>query len=99
MEDSKPKSMNSLLSGFTIGKRKRMSERSLMVERFLNRLNADRKGTKYKPLVASGLAFKLSHVHTRDLYHLWSECSRAKNFGAYFWWSLKPKPPLELSTD
>lgn len=89
MEESIFEPMKSLISGYSIGKRKRMSERSLMIERLLNRLNSDRKGTKYPPLKASGLAYKLSHVKTRDLYHLWSICQQAKHFSACFWWSIK----------
>ena len=35
------------------------------------------------------IAIKTAHLSISDLYWLNGECCKAKNFGAYFWWSIK----------
>ena len=71
------------------------TERGDLLQFFLDKLNAARKGTKYKPLTPAALAVKLSHLKLPDLYYLKSSCLDAeregKPFSAIFWWSIKSK--------
>jgi len=70
------------------------SERSAIIKMFVDRLNAERVGTKYKPLSPAAVSVKLaqSQVKTKEeLYDFYRQCERAKNFSSYFFWSLKVK--------
>jgi hypothetical protein len=75
--------------------KKPVSERAELLQFFLDKVNAARRGTKYKPLRPAALAVKLSHLKLPDLYYLKSVCEdaerRGKPFSAIFWWSLKAK--------
>lgn len=68
------------------------SERADYVGKFTDRLNETRTG-KFKPLRYAFIGMKLSHLSLQDLHYLWNRCEEAKNFSAYFWWSLKPQDP------
>jgi hypothetical protein len=76
--------------------RKRTSERAELVQFFTDKINADRRGTKYKPLPVAAIAVKLAHLKLPDLYYLKSVCEdaerRGKPFAAIFWYELKAKP-------
>lgn len=88
------KSAASLFSGlgrFEVKKGNRGSRRGEMLDKFLDRLNAARVGTKYKPLSIKRVAMMLAHVPTDDLYPFYKDCERAKTFSAYFHWALKPE--------
>jgi len=72
------------------------SERAELISKFLDRINSGRKGTQYKPMTARGVAMKLAHVPTEDLWAFYRMCDTAKcGFGAAFFGSLKVK---KLST-
>lgn len=77
-----------------IGKSTIKNERQDLLKMFLD-VKIDgitvRKGSKFVPIDASTLAFKLSHIPTSDLYAFYKQCENAKHFGKYFWWALKPK--------
>ena len=46
----------------------RLNERSALIQEMLEIINQERIGTKYKPLTGRGLAIKISHIPTQDLY-------------------------------
>jgi hypothetical protein len=54
--------------------RKQTSERGELLQFFTDKINADRKGTKYKPLPVAAIAVKLAHLKLADLYYLKSVC-------------------------
>lgn len=71
------------------------TERGDLITYFLEKINAARKGTKYKPFTARAMAVKLSHLKLQDLYYLKSVCEDAERdgfgFSKKFWYELKPK--------
>lgn len=72
------------------------SERAEIIKQFLEELNAERDGVKYKKLTPYVVAYQLSHIKKKsDLYAFLSMCRdrkmRGESFGKFFWWSLKPK--------
>lgn len=67
------------------------SERDELIQTFTDRLNAARKGTKWKPLTCRAVAIRLSHLSVTDMRDFYRECQRAKSFSAYFWWALRPQ--------
>lgn len=71
------------------------SERSELLEKFLTRLNNARVGTKYKPLTLIGLNRLIRHIPTSQLYPFYKDCERAKNFSAYFFWSIRAQGEVE----
>jgi hypothetical protein len=88
-------SLSNLLQNRPIerGTEKITSERQLLIKDFMDRLNADARASKgkYKEKPASFYATKVAHLSTVQLREFYQDCSRARNFGAYFYWSLKPK--------
>lgn len=73
-------------------KSKISNQRQEIVKMFLDRLNAAREGTKYKPLTPAFVGMKLSVFKTAgELHQFFGTCSEAKNFSSYFFWSLNPK--------
>lgn len=74
------------------------SERAELIGYFTDMVNSYRKGTKYKPLSYKAIAVKLSHLTVGDLYYLKSSGRDAKNWSAYFWWSIKPEKLSTQST-
>ena len=69
----------------------RRSERSDLLQSFLDTINAGRVNTKYKPLTIPYIGHLLSIYSTSDLYILKQKCDRAKNFSATFFYFVKPK--------
>ena len=71
------------------------NERQDVLSQFLEEINKERLGTKYKPLTGRGLAIKVSHIPTKDLYYFMSVCKDYKNrqgsFSKCFFGSLKIK--------
>lgn len=65
------------------------SERDEILQKFIDRLNQARIGTKYKPLSGRAVAIKVSHIPTSDLHAFYRQCEQAKSFSAYFFWALK----------
>lgn len=63
------------------------SERADLVKVFVNRVR-NKEGKKYPAAV---IAMKLAHVKTDELYYLIDECSKAKSFGALFWYLITKK--------
>lgn len=72
------------------------SERAYIVSQFLEEINKERLGTKYKPMTGRGVAMKISHLKDNGiLYYFLSECKDYKNrngsFSKYFFGALKIK--------
>lgn len=65
------------------------NERQSVIKQFVERLNTERRGTKYPELAPSAVAVKLSHLSLQDLYFLLKRANQAKSFSSYFWWSIK----------
>lgn len=76
------------------------SERAFILSQFVDEINAERIGTKYKPITGRAVAMKLQLLKTnQDLYAYLSECRDYKNrngsFGKRFFGGSKVK---KLST-
>lgn len=67
------------------------NERQEMMDKFLAKLNPPREAEGYPPLTVSRLSVSLQGIPTGDLHAFYQECSNAKSFGRFFWWSLKPQ--------
>jgi hypothetical protein len=67
------------------------SERAELISRFLGKGIMVFKSGKLVEADARTIAFKLSHIPTEDLHAFHEQCSRAKSFSKYFYWSLKPQ--------
>lgn len=65
------------------------SERGELIEKFTDRLNLDRIGTKYKILNCARVRVKLAHLSVPDLYAFWKKCSDSTCFSKVFWGALK----------
>ncbi len=65
------------------------NERQLVIKEFLERLNSERDGVKFKKLSPAAVAVKLGHLNLQDLYFFLSVCKKAKSFGSTFWYLLK----------
>lgn len=71
--------------------RSRRSERSDLVSYFLEKINASRVGTVYKPLTIEYMAVLLSAYSVSQLYQLRIKCDNAKTFAKCFWYFAKAK--------
>lgn len=71
------------------GTEKITNSRQLIIKDFIDIINLERKGTKYKPLTARAIAIKLSHLSEQDLHFFYKKCSNAKSFSKCFWGCLK----------
>lgn len=68
------------------------SERASIIAEFVEEINKERIGTRWKPASPRAIAMKVSHLKTNhDLYFLLSKCKKAKSFGACFFGELKLK--------
>lgn len=82
-------SLFSILPTEIIKKDKPLNERQGILKMFVDEINKERIGTKYKPVTGRGIAMKLSMLKTnQELYEFLSECrdykSRHKSFGKRF---------------
>ena len=87
----KAKSLSFDFSRLNKPKSKANSKRASLIEPFVTRLNASRKGTKYKPLSAGFYSSKMSHIKTEDLHAHYEMLNKSKNFCALWWWYNVPK--------
>lgn len=77
------------ISEVTIEKTKIRSERAFIISQFVEAINAERQGTKWKPMTGRGVAMCLRLLKTnQDLYTFLSECKdyqrRNGSFGKRF---------------
>jgi len=69
-----------------------VNERQLLIKDFLDKINAERKGTKYKQLTPRAVAIKLSHLSEFDLKYFYKQCDSYKeSFSKAFFGMLKNK--------
>ena len=66
------------------------NERQELMEKFLERLNSQRK-PPYKPIPLGRLLKIFQDVPTEDLYPFFKTCSLARNFSSRFWYAFKNK--------
>lgn len=70
------------------------NERQDIIRQFLEEINKERLGSKYKPMTARGVAIKVGHLKdNHTLYYFLSECKSYKHrngsFSKYFFGALK----------
>lgn len=65
------------------------SERQELIQRFVDKINLERVGTKFKPVTARQINALISFLHIRDLYWLWSVCEQASSFSKKFFGVLR----------
>ena len=74
---------------------KHLNERNLILKDILELINSERVGTKYKQLTGRGIAIKVSHIPTSDLYAVHSMGKDYKNrkgsYSKYFFGAMKIK--------
>lgn len=68
-----------------------LSRRASLVKEFVEALNKEREGTKYKPLQPAYVATRLAFLDTWDLSMFLVQCRKAKSFGKTFFWAIKVK--------
>ena len=73
---------------------KAKSEWAEWVGKFTDKLNEERKGTKYEPLkygyVADRISIYKKGEDLSEVRYFWRRCSEAKSFSATFWYFTKP---------
>lgn len=74
---------------YKIEKKAPNSERADLIGQLQQGVNADREGTRWKPLSARVVAIKVGHLGTSDLYHLLKICKNGDYFSKVFFGSLK----------
>lgn len=67
------------------------SERGELAEKFRARLNETRKGAGFAQITPARMMMLVQGIPNDDLYAFYRQCEQAKNFSAFFWWSVKPK--------
>ena len=82
------------LQQYTVKKKTITNERQDIIRQFLEEINKERVGTKFKPLTGRGVAIKVGHIKdNHTLYYFLSECKSYKHrhgsFSKYFFGSLK----------
>ena len=66
------------------------NQRQEVVQGFVDRLNKEREGTKYKPLTWTHVNGQLRfYKEMTDLRILYKQCDEARCFSSLFWWKLK----------
>ena len=73
------------------GKRplKLTSERQELIQRFVDKVNVERVGTKFKPVIWRQINGLVAQVKIGDLYWLYKECERGDSFSKKFFGILK----------
>lgn len=71
------------------------SQRAEIINEFVVRINEGRVGTKFKPVTPRSVAILINqHPNLKtlqELYDFLGRCKEAKNFGAYFYFIVKPR--------
>lgn len=65
------------------------SERQECIQRFVDNINLERSGTKFKPATWKQINGLVAHVKIGDLYWLFKECERGDSFSKKFFGILK----------
>lgn len=71
------------------------NRRQEIVKEFVDEINKERMGTKWKPVTGRSVALKIAHLSEPDMYYFLSQCRDYKNrhhsFSKCFYGSLKTK--------
>ncbi|HCB35129.1 MAG: hypothetical protein A2W52_03395 [Candidatus Taylorbacteria bacterium RIFCSPHIGHO2_02_49_25] len=65
------------------------SERQELIQRFVDQINVERVGTKFKPVIWKQINGLIAHVKIGDLYWLFKECGQGNSFSKKFFGILK----------
>lgn len=65
------------------------SERQDLIQRFTDKINLERIGTKFKPVIWRQINGLVAHVKISDLYWLFKECESGDSFSKKFFGILK----------
>ncbi|MEK7208597.1 MAG: hypothetical protein AAB699_03580 [Patescibacteria group bacterium] len=65
------------------------SERQELIQRFVDKINLERVGTRFKPVTARQINVLISFLSVPDLYWLLGECERAPSFSKKFFGKLR----------
>ena len=71
--------------------KKANSQRAELLETIITKINAERVGTKYKPVTPIMIAVKLKGIPTGELVGFVKSCQQSKSFGQCFFGKLKKK--------
>ncbi len=64
-------------------------ERQELIQRFVDKINAERAGTKWKPVIWKQINGLVAHLCVGDLYWFFKECERGDFFSKKFFGILK----------
>ena len=64
-------------------------ERQELIQQFVDRINLERVGTKFKPVLWRQINGLVAHVKIRDLYWLYKTCEEGDSFSKKFCGMLK----------
>jgi len=77
------------LNNYQLPKKSNISnERQLILQDFLDRLNADRK-PPYKPLTPARVGMMMRHMSVSEMKAFFASCKDAKHFSKFYWYSFK----------
>ncbi len=65
------------------------SERQELIQRFVDKINVERIGTKWEPVIWKQINGLVAHVGIGDLYWFFKECERGDSFSKKFFGILK----------
>ena len=65
------------------------SERQDMIQRFTDKINGERVGTKWKPVIWRQINGLVAHVKIADLYWFYKRCDEGDSFSKKFFVILK----------
>ncbi|MSU56485.1 MAG: hypothetical protein EXS51_04255 [Candidatus Taylorbacteria bacterium] len=65
------------------------SERQELIQRFVDKINMERVGTKWEPVIWKQINGLVAHVGIGDLYWFYKECEQGDSFSKKFFGILK----------
>lgn len=65
------------------------NERQELIQRFVDKINLERVGTKWKPVIWRQINGLVAHVKIGDLYWFYKECEQGDSFSKKFFGILK----------
>lgn len=68
-----------------------VSERQEIIQCFVDRINAERTGTKWKPVSWGQVNGLVRHLKEQDLYWLFGQCEKSESFSKKFFGVLRGK--------
>ncbi len=77
---------------FVLVKQHPYKDRTDIIKLFVDKLNEDRVGTKYRPLSFVAVAGKVEGMkENHHLHAFYEDCLKAKCFSKYFYYKLNPE--------